>query len=103
MKRVLADTGVAAASLAMGLAFFGPFEAHTPWKLRLLRALVFLGVTTLVSWRAGRRWAMGWVVGVLGVGVSFHGWWTHSHGIGFFRPEPRERYYRLRGWPLDAP
>jgi hypothetical protein len=98
MRRILVDTGIAALLFGIGTAIFYPFEARTAIWIRLLRPLLFVGVTGLISWRAGRRWAMTWAFGILIAGVTFHGWWTHRHGIEFFRPEPREKYYQLRGW-----
>jgi hypothetical protein len=101
MRRVLIDVGIAATLFAIGAAIAAPFEAHSPIWQRLLRPIVFLGITAVLSWRAGRRWAMTWALGIMLAGLSFHGWWTHSHGIEFFRPIPREKYYQLRGWKTE--
>ena len=97
-RRVLVDISIAAALLVAGFVFFSPFEQQTALRLRLLRPLLFLGVTALFSWKLGRRWALGFVFGWLTLAISFHGWWTWRHGINFFKPEPRDRYYQLRGW-----
>lgn len=35
-------------------------------------------------------------------GLSFHFYWTRKHGIRFWRPDPKEKYYRLRGWKLES-
>jgi hypothetical protein len=55
----------------------------------------------LAVWLAsikGLVWANA-VLAVLAVpGFSFHIWWCRKNGIELFRPEPRDRYYQLRGW-----
>ncbi|HYV47012.1 MAG TPA: hypothetical protein VFA20_19245 [Myxococcaceae bacterium] len=98
-RRVAVDAGIAAAAIGLGFLFFSPFERHTPVALRALRFLLFVGVTGVISRKAGRRWALVFVFGWLAIGATFHAWWTHAHGIELLRPEPRERYYRARGWP----
>src|SRR5262245_61119801 len=100
--RVLIDVAIAAALFAGLFALFSPFEAHTPLWIRLARGAIFLAVTAALSWTKGRRWAMTWAIAIVAAGTIFHGWWTHAHGIEFFRPEPRDKYYRLRGWSTDA-
>ena len=89
---------VAAALLACGQALFSQFEERTPPWRRLLKVFIFVGGTALVSWAAGRGWALAWVFGFFALGLSVHFWWTRKHGINFWTAQPRDKYYRLRGW-----
>ena len=92
------DLFVAAGLLCLGLVFFGKFEEGTPkWK-RVRKIVLFFGITALLSATAGRAWALSWVLGGMAVGLGFHAWWTRKHGIGFWSPEPWDRYRELRGW-----
>lgn len=96
------DLLIGALLYGLGFAFFGPFEARTPLVRRISKAAVFFAIAVFVSWRFGPVASLGWILGMLAVGLTFHAWWTRKHGISFLRPEPKERYYRLRGWPLES-
>jgi hypothetical protein len=84
--------------MALGAMIFGPFEEHTPLPIRLLKFAILLGFTAIVTRFAGPGWGLAPIVFMFALGIGFHAWWTHKHGINFFRPEPRDRYYALRGW-----
>ncbi len=88
---------VAAALLCLGQIVFGRFEERSPVR-RIVKMVVFLTVTALLSYAAGRGAALGWVFGALGVSLCVHAWWTRRNGIHFFSPEPWDRYRALRGW-----
>jgi len=92
------DLFVAALLFALGAMIFGRFEERTPLWRRLLKLALFLVITALISHNAGRPWSLVWIIGMFAIGISFHVWWTKTHGIGVFSPEPREKYYQLRGW-----
>jgi hypothetical protein len=89
---------VAATLLALGAMLFSRFELYTPAWRNVLKLVLFLGGTALISRYAGAVWAWVWIFGTLALGISVHVWWTRSHGIGVFSAEPRDRYYALRGW-----
>jgi hypothetical protein len=89
---------VAAALLCLGEIIFGRFEKGSPRVRRILKMAVFFGVTALLSAYAGRTAALAWVVGAMALALAVHGWWTRRNGIGFFSPEPWDRYRALRGW-----
>lgn len=95
------DVAITSVLLGIGYVIFHPFEAHTALWLRVMKVVIALGLVALISRRWGRRWALGLVVVWLTVALCFHGWWTWSHGINFFRPEPKAKYYQLRGWKLE--
>jgi hypothetical protein len=47
---------------------------------------------------AGRPWTFVWIFGLPGVGAVFHFLWCWRHGINPITAEPKDEYYRLRGW-----
>ena len=89
---------IASALLCVGNIVFGCFEAEAARIRRIAKVVVFLGATAAVSTLWGREAALAWVFGGIGLGVAVHAWWTHRNGIGFFDPEPWDRYRALRGW-----
>jgi hypothetical protein len=89
---------VAATLLCVGNIVFGRFEAERARAPRVTKVVVFLAITAAVSALWGREAALAWVFGCFSLAMGVHGWWTRSHGIGFFSPEPWDRYRALRGW-----
>lgn len=89
---------VAAALLCVGNIVFGRFEAEAARVRRVAKVVVFLAGTAAISARWGREAALAWVLGGMALGVGVHAWWTRRHGIGFWTPEPWDRYRALRGW-----
>ncbi len=89
---------IAALVLACGQALFARFEERTaPWR-RLSKVIFIVGGAALIVWAFGGYWSLVWVFGLLAVGVTVHIGWTRKHGINPWTAEPREKYYRLRGW-----
>ena len=85
--------------VATDFTLFGRFEEGTPKWRRLSRWVSYLGTVALISKTAGRPWAFVWIFGLPpGVGVLFHFWWCLRHGINPITAEPKDEYYRLRGW-----
>ncbi len=84
---------------AFGNIFFGHFEERTPKWRRALKIPLIVGLVLAVSAALGRAWAMGILV-VAGVVpfVVVHLWWLPKHGINGWTGEPKEKYYKLRGW-----
>ena len=89
---------VAALVLACGQALFARFEERTaPWR-RLLKVIIIVGGAAVLSWSLGRFASLMWVFGLLTVGITVHFYWTRKHGINPWTAEPRDKYYKLRGW-----
>jgi hypothetical protein len=87
------------AIFAFGNIFFGHFEAHTPKWRRAAKVLVFLGLVLAMSRVLGRAWAMAILAAVTLIPfVVIHLWWLPKHGISGWTGEPKDKYYRLRGW-----
>ncbi len=60
---------LAALIIAIGFFTFGHFEERTPLWRRLLKLMIYLGITALLSWTAGRFWALIWVFGLPALGT----------------------------------
>jgi hypothetical protein len=91
------ELSTAAAPQCPGEIVFGRFEERARAR-RILKLVVFLSVTALVSHLAGRAAALARVFGAVALGLSAHGWWTHRHGIRFFSPKPWDGGRVLHGW-----
>jgi hypothetical protein len=52
----------------------------------------------LISRTAGRPWTFVWIFGLPALGAASHVWWSLRHGINPLTAEPKDEYYRLRGW-----
>ncbi|HEY4036028.1 MAG TPA: hypothetical protein VGL94_18880 [Ktedonobacteraceae bacterium] len=83
--------------IAVGSTAFGHFERGTSLPKRLARWFGFLLITGLLSF-VGRPWTFVWILGLPGIGTTFHLWWCLSHGINPLTAEPKEKYFQLRGW-----
>ncbi|MFQ5695946.1 MAG: hypothetical protein ACE5HB_08150 [Terriglobia bacterium] len=89
---------LAALIMAAGSITFGHFEEKTPVWRRLLKLALVVGMTGLLASAAGRFWALLFLLGMAGIGLTFHLWWCRKHGIHPLRAEPRAKYHALRGW-----
>ncbi len=96
---MLLDVAVVAVFLAFGNVAFRHFDPDIPFWRRLLKSLVILAVTALISWYFGR------VGVVIAFGVALlpviyvHAIWLPRNGVNGWTGEPREKYHALRGWP----
>ncbi len=94
------EVAVASGALVLGLILFGHFEERTPKWRRILKALLFVGITAVLSTTAGHLWAFAWILGGGALGLSVHFGWCRKHGINSWTAEPKTKYYQLRGWKL---
>ena len=89
---------IAALLNLVGFTIFWWFAEKDPLWRRLLKIGVWLGMTAVLSWVAGRFWALVWAIGFPLFWTIVHIWWCKKHGINLLSAEPRDKYYRLRGW-----
>jgi hypothetical protein len=98
---MLLDVAVMAVFLVIGNVTFRHFDPRLPVWRRLLKSLVTLIVTAVISYYFGHQGV------IIGFGIVMlpliyvHGIWLPRHGVNGWTGEPREKYYALRGWPLD--
>jgi len=93
------DLAVVAVSLFIGNILFRHFDPHLPLWRRLLKALVTLIATAIISFYFGHKGvviAFGIVLLPL---IYVHAIWLPRHGVNGWTGEPKEKYYALRGWP----
>ena len=92
------EVAIIALIFAVGNIFFGHFEERTPKWRKLLKLLLFIGVSLLISYYAGRNW-FHIFLGIMIIPVLIiHIWWLPKKGINGWTGEPKEKYYELRGW-----
>jgi hypothetical protein len=84
---------------AVGTILMGHWEERTPKWRRILKIFVFCALSVTISAAAGRVWFFVFLGAVLAAVVVIHAWWLPKHGINGWTGEPREKYYKLRGWP----
>jgi hypothetical protein len=89
------DVAVVMSIFAVGNVLFGRFEEHKPRHLRLLKQVVFVTITLLLSATVGRVWAYGFLGAFLLAAVYVHGVWLPRHGVNGWTAEPRDRYLEL--------
>ena len=92
------EVAMVMAVFAFGNIFFGHFEEKTPKWRRALKVLVFVGLIVAISAALGRAWAMGVLASAVIPFVVIHMWWLPKHGINGWTGEPKDKYYKLRGW-----
>jgi len=91
------DIAVVMSIFAVGNILFGHFEEHKPKIRRVLKVLLVVGITAVLS-STGLRWIAYGLLGVLGMAALYvHGWWFPSHGINGWTGEPKAKYYELLG------
>lgn len=92
------EVAIVSSITAVGSIFFGHFEEKTPKWRRVLKLGFFIAITSLLSAYVGRVWAMTFL-GVMLLAVLYvHAIWLPGKGINGLTGEPREKYYKLRGW-----
>ena len=89
------DVAVVMAIFAFGNILFGRFEEHKPRGRRVLKPVIVVAATLVLSATAGRMWAYG----VLAIPLVAAGWvhlyWLPRHGINGWTAEPRDKYLEL--------
>lgn len=91
------DIAVVMSIFAVGNILFGHFEEHKPKLRRLLKVVLIVGITVVLS-LAGLRWVAYVLLGGLGLAAAYvHAWWLPRHGINGFTGEPKAKYYELIG------
>ncbi len=85
------------AILILGSSIFAVFEVETARWRKALKWFIVSGATVGLYYVVG-HYALGLLVGLGAVGLSFHIGWCRRHGIHPIDATPRRKYYELRGW-----
>jgi hypothetical protein len=92
------DVSLITGIFAFGSIFFGHFEIHTPKWRKTLKLLVFIALAVFITTTFGRMWTYIFL-GVLVVFVIIvHAILLPAKGINGWTGEPKEKYYKFRGW-----
>lgn len=83
---------------ALGQIFFGHFELHTPRWRKVLKLIVLAGLMIAITATAGRMWSLIFLGALLFAVVIIHGLVLPARGINGLTGEPKEKYYKMRGW-----
>ena len=83
---------------AVGNILFGQFEEKTPKWRRLLKMFIVIGISVTISYFAGRIWFYIFLSVMVLMFIIIHGWWLPRKGINGFTAEPKDKYYKFRGW-----
>ena len=89
------DVAVVMSIFAFGNILFGRFEEHRSRARRVLKVVLFLVITLVVSTTFGRAWAYAILALPLLLAVYVHAVWLPRHGVSGWTAEPRERYLEL--------
>jgi hypothetical protein len=85
---------------AVGNILFGHFEQETPKWRRVTKVFLFTGFAVLLSALFGRAGFYG-LLGLSAILILVvHGWWLPKNGIHPLTAEPKDRYYKFRGWKM---
>ena len=92
------EVAIVSMLLLVGQIFFARFEPELPrWRLLLKHAFgIFLFVS--VSYFFGIFWFYASIAATLVYVLIIHAWWLPKNGVNGWTGEPREKYYKLRGW-----
>lgn len=100
---MILDVAVVGLILLAGNLVFGHFEPYAPLWRRVLKAVVVLAITAVISHYFGRTGVLiAFGIAILPV-VYIHAIWLPRNGVNGWTGEPKEKYYALRGWlpPAD--
>ena len=97
---MLLELVIAGVVLTYGSVQFRHFEPRMPLWRRVVKVALLLAMTAAVSHFFGRRGVViAFGLALLPV-IYLHAIWLPRHGVNGWTGEPREKYYKLRGWPL---
>ena len=89
------DIALVSIIFAVGNILFGHFEEHRPKLKRLLKVVIVLGVSLILSYFK-LRWVFYAVLSALALGVVYiHVIWLPQHGVNGWTGEPKDRYLEL--------
>ena len=95
------ETAVVALLLLIGQVLFAHFEEQTArWQI-LLKHTFGIVVFVSIAYFFGRLWFYVSLAATFILVLIIHAWWLPKNGINGWTGEPKDKYYKLRGWKLD--
>jgi hypothetical protein len=92
------DVSLITGITALGSIYFGHFELHTPKWRRVVKLIMFIVIAVTLTATAGRMWTFIFLGVMLLAVVVVHVFVLPSKGINGLTGEPKEKYYKFRGW-----
>ncbi len=92
------EVAVMGVLIAVGNILLGHFEAGKPKWRRVGKVFIGCALAVAISATLGRACFFGFLGAMFIAVLVVHVWWLPRQGINGWTGEPRERYYRLRGW-----
>jgi hypothetical protein len=83
---------------AFGSIWFGHFELHTAKWRKVLKLFVLIAIVVGITATVGRLWTYVFLGAMMLGVVVVHGIVLPRKGINGITGEPKEKYYRFRGW-----
>ncbi len=97
------EVAVMATLIALGHCLLGHFEERTAKWRKVVKLVAAIGGSVLISATFGRVWLFV-LLGLCAFAVVLiHVWWLPRNGINGWTGEPKELYYKLRGWTSQKP
>ncbi|MBK6544456.1 MAG: hypothetical protein IPO78_14130 [Saprospiraceae bacterium] len=95
------EIAVVSILLVLGHIFLGHFEERSPKWRKLLKFIIAILLTILLSIYFGRTVAF-CVIGIWLIPIFYiHGVLLPRKGINGWTGEPKSKYYEFRGWSKD--
>lgn len=92
------EVALVAILFTIGNILFGHFEVHTPkWK-RIMKFIFFTVAVCALSYHFGRGVGLSFLGLIFLPVIYIHAVWLPKKGINGWTAEPKEKYYKLRGW-----
>jgi hypothetical protein len=83
---------------ALGNILMGHFEEHTPKIRRVLKYIMTIVIVCGISVLFNRMAAVIFLAIFIFPVLYIHGYYLPKKGINGWTGEPKEKYYKLRGW-----
>jgi hypothetical protein len=92
------DVSLITCIFSFGHIFFGHFEVHTPKWRKVLKLALFICLSVAITSQFGRAWTLGFLGVMTMAVVIIHAIILPAKGINGWTAEPKEKYYKMRGW-----
>jgi predicted MFS family arabinose efflux permease len=86
------------AGFAFGSILLSHFEERTPKLKKVLKLILFNTIIALLYLFLGRAYSLGFIIFILILVVLIHTVILPLNGINGLTGEPKEKYYKFRGW-----
>ena len=83
---------------AFGSILFSHFEERTPKLRKVLKLILFNIIIASLYLFLGRPYSLGFIIFILILVIIIHTLILPLNGINGLTGEPKEKYYKFRGW-----